>query len=142
MSSINMTEVDFHGLRILVVEDESDTRELIAFVLERHGAMVIQATNVPVALEMFATQRPHVVVADIGMPDYNGYALIAGIREQEAKSERKTPVIVLTAFASNADRHRALASGFDVYLSKPFEPAKLVGTVQRLIKDRGVDAAA
>ncbi len=136
-------DIHFNGARILVVEDEDDTRDLVAFVLERHGATVIQATNVSVALEMCETQAPHIIVADIGMPDLNGYALITNLREKEAeKPERKKlPAIALTAFSFPADRERALAAGFDAYLTKPFDPGGLLGTIKRLLDENHINAA-
>src|SRR5262245_1152402 len=90
---------DLQGIRILVVEDEKDTMDLVAFVLERQKATVVQANTVVSALELFDSQPPNIIVADIGMPDYNGYALVTSIREREASGNQRTPVIALTAFS-------------------------------------------
>jgi len=129
------------GIRILVVEDEQDTRDLLQFLLESHGATVIAADNVTDALAIFAKDRPDIAVTDIGMPDYNGYAFIAAVRKQQSRS-RKTPVIALTAYTTPADRDTALISGFNEYLAKPFEPEKLIHTIKRLYDQYRIDTAA
>ena len=120
-----------NGIRVLVVEDEGDTRNLLAFLLEQHGATVMLADNVTYALKCFQESRPDVILADIGMPGLNGYALIASIRKQEGTGTRR-PAIALTAYSTPADRDIALTSGFTEYLSKPFEPRELLATIRRL----------
>jgi CheY-like chemotaxis protein len=129
------------GIRVLVVEDEKDTRDLLRYLLELHGAQVIPTDNVTDALEVFSKERPHVVVTDIGMPDYNGYAFIAAVRKKQSHL-RKIPVIALTAFSTPADRDTALISGFNEYLSKPFEPEELISTIKRLFDEHRLDTAA
>ena len=119
-------------ISILVVEDDPDTRELLKVLLQSQGGEVTTAASVPEALSAYDNSRPNVIVADIGMPDYNGYALIANIRKQEANQGRTTPVIALTAYSTPADRDTALTSGFTAYLSKPFEPQELVDTIRTL----------
>ncbi|HSU88993.1 MAG TPA: response regulator [Terriglobia bacterium] len=130
------------GLRILVLEDEQDTRDLLQFLLESHGATVMVADNVPEGLEIFAKSRPDIVVADIGMPEYNGYAFIAAVRKQQRPELRNVPVIALTAFSTPADRDTALISGFNEYLSKPFGPEELLRTIRRLHDEHRIDTAA
>jgi CheY-like chemotaxis protein len=125
---------------VLVVEDESDTRDLVGFVLEQHGATAILTETVTQALEIFRNNRPDVIVADIGIPGYNGYALIAAIRKEEGR-QSLTPAIALTAYATPADRDTALMSGFNEYISKPFDPGHLVTTIRRLY-DEYLDSAA
>ncbi len=128
------------SVRVLVIEDETDTRDLLGFVLKSHGATPVLASNVSDALELLETERPDVVVADIGMPGYNGYAFIAALRKLQSQT-RRTPVIALTAFSTPTDRDTALTSGFDEYLAKPFEPGTLVHVIRRLYDDRHLDAA-
>jgi CheY-like chemotaxis protein len=120
------------GRQVLVVEDDSDTREMLRFVLERNGAAVLAVDAVEPALEAFEKVQPDTVVADIGMPEYNGYALIAQIRELDRKSNRQTKCVAVTAYATSADRETTLNAGFDAYVAKPFEPAELVQTVVSL----------
>jgi CheY-like chemotaxis protein len=130
-----------NGVRVLVLEDDTDTRNLLGIVLQMDGAGVVFAQRVPEALQLVKAERPDVVVADIGLPEYNGYAFIAALRRDEDLHFRTTPVIALTAFATAADRDTALVSGFDVYLTKPFDPPVLVETIRRL-HDRRIDTAA
>jgi CheY-like chemotaxis protein len=129
------------GIRILVLEDETDTRDLLNFVLQFEGASVVAVQNVPEALEALKANRPDVVVADIGLPEYNGYAFIAAVRRDETTELRTTPVIALTAFATPADRDTALVSGFDAYVAKPFDPGHLIATIIQL-HHRRADSAA
>jgi PAS domain S-box-containing protein len=117
------------GIRILLAEDEIDTRELIAHVLRGHGAFVAQAGSAAEALREFAMSEPDVVISDIGMPDADGYELMAMI---QAKTVKPPPAIALTAYTSPADQERALKSGFRVHLRKPVEPSRLVSVVAAL----------
>ena len=127
-------------IRVLVVEDEKDTRDLLGFVLQSHGAIPVLCSNVTEALGQLKEQTPHVIVADIAMPDYNGYAFIAAIRKEDQGEISKTPVIALTAYSSSADRDTALNSGFNEYMVKPFEPGILVTTIKRLYNEHHVAA--
>jgi len=117
-------------LRILVVDDDRDTREMLRFILEQDAAQVIAASSVAEALESYKSSRPDVIVADIAMPEYNGYALIAQIRAHDKELGRSTPAIALTAYTSPADEATALAAGFQKYMSKPFEPAKIIEAIR------------
>jgi len=129
-------------IHVLVLEDETDTRDLLGIVLQTEGASAILVQNVPEALDALRTGRPpDVIVADIGLPEYNGYAFIAALRNEEDRALRTTPVIALTAFATAADRDTALVSGFDIYMTKPFDPGQLVSTIRKLY-DRRADTAA
>ncbi|MHC0064625.1 ATP-binding protein [Nostoc sp. UIC 10890] len=122
------------GLQVLVVDDNADTRELIAFVLEQSGAQVRAVSSVGEALEALGRLRPHVLVSDIGMPDEDGYSLIRKVRAQEAEQEEKIPAVALTAFARDEERRLALQAGFQVHVSKPIEPEELVTVVANLVK--------
>ena len=120
------------GRQILVVEDDSDTREMLKFVLEQNGAAVLTTDSVPPAVELVAKVHPDAVVADIGLPEYNGYALIAKIREFDSKQQLRTKCVAVTAYATPTDRDITLRSGYDAYIAKPFEPEELVQTVAKL----------
>jgi len=120
------------GIRIVVVEDDDDTRELIALILETHGGIVFPTSNVKDGLDAVRKYRPDAVVSDIGMPEHNGYALIAAVRKEPEHGIRSMKVIALTAFATPADRDSVLISGFDDYLTKPVDPVQLVTAVRRL----------
>jgi len=128
------TPRSLEGRRVLVVEDDSDTLQIMQFVLERHGAHVMPADSVPAALDRIESSPPEVVVADIGMRGLNGYALISEIREMDAALGRHTPAIAVTGFATPQDRETAAAAGFEAYITKPFDPHVLIDTVAQLIQ--------
>src|ERR1051326_1552483 len=108
-------------LQILVVDDDKDTREMLRFILEQAGGHAAVAGSVAEALESYKSSPPDAIVSDIGMPNYNGYALIALVRSRDKELGRTTPVIALTSFTSPADKDTALAAGFQTYMSKPFD---------------------
>ena len=120
------------GKRILVVEDDSDTREMLRFILERNGADVRAVHAVQPAIQAFEDVHPNAVVADIGMPEYNGYALIAKIRELDEENQSRTKCLAVTAYATPVDREATLNAGYDAYIAKPFDPEELVKTVAAL----------
>jgi CheY-like chemotaxis protein len=130
------------GIRVLVVEDDDDTRELLGLMLESNGADTILTNNVSEGLEAVRKNRPDIIVADIGMPEYNGYAFIAALRKEAQSEIRSTPVIALTAYATPADRDTALISGFNDHMAKPFEPDRLIGAIERLHSKHRIDHAA
>jgi CheY-like chemotaxis protein len=120
------------GLRVLVVDDETDTRVMLRAMLEKCGSEVMTAASVAEALELFEQWRPDVLVSDIGMPGEDGYALIARVRKLEAGQGGRVPAIALTAYARAEDRVRALKAGFQVHVPKPIEPVELVTVVASL----------
>ncbi len=119
--------------KILVVEDDADTCEILRFLFQQTGAQVVAVNSVEAALEVFQQWTPDALLADISMPGYDGYALIASVRELDTKRGKVTPAVALTAFVSPADRDRALTAGFHAYLAKPFDPAEVIQTVSNVI---------
>ncbi|MFT3770036.1 MAG: ATP-binding protein [Minicystis sp.] len=119
------------GVRVLVVDDEEDTRVLVARVLEEHDAAVAAAASAGEALDLLRGRAFDVVLSDIGMPGMDGYALVQAIRGGAAGA-RDVPAIAMTAFVRAEDRERALSAGYQVHLGKPFEPAALVAAVASL----------
>ncbi|MCA1562806.1 MAG: MASE1 domain-containing protein [Acidobacteria bacterium] len=117
------------GCRALVVDDNEDARELIATILTTAGAHVQTASSVSEALRHFEASPPDVLLADIGMPGADGYALIREIRRREAHSGLHLSAAAITAYAANPDRERALAAGFDRHVAKPIRPAAIVEAV-------------
>ncbi|HEX5660594.1 MAG TPA: PAS domain-containing protein [Polyangiales bacterium] len=117
------------GVLVLVVDDEPDTRELLAHVLAECSARVLTAANAAEAYRLLQVEHPDVLLSDIGMPDEDGYSLIRRVRELPARDGGDTPSIALTAFARSEDRRRALIAGFQSHLAKPVEPAELVAVV-------------
>jgi signal transduction histidine kinase len=119
-------------LRVLVVEDEADTRDLLVMALEQCGAEVAAFGSVPEALESFDRELPHVVISDIGVPLEDGYSLIRKIRSRKPDRGGEVPAAALTAYVRTEDRQRALESGFQAHLPKPIDPSELIATVARL----------
>jgi signal transduction histidine kinase/ActR/RegA family two-component response regulator len=120
-----------NGLRVLVVDDEYDTREVLSTMLIRYGAGVRTAGSVAEALDVLIEWRPDVLVSDIGMPISDGYDLIGKLRALPEEQGGNIPAIALTAYAGNPDRQRALSSGFQMYLAKPIEPSELARVIAR-----------
>lgn len=124
------------NLRILVVEDNADSRELLAAVLQKQGATVTTAATVEDALPIFDRCRPDLLVSDIEMPGEDGYSLIKKLRARAPDNGGATPAIALTAYSRNEDRDRALSSGFQAHLSKPPDPAELVALAANVARQK------
>jgi len=120
------------GLRVLVVDDEADARDLIGVILRGRGAAVDAVASAAEALEAVERARPDVVVSDISMPESDGYELIRELRRRKSAAGGATPAVALTAYARSQDRERALAAGFQLHLAKPVEPDDLILAVADL----------
>jgi PAS domain S-box-containing protein len=124
-----------NGVRILVIDDQELTRDLVTAVFRRAEAEVHVATSVREGLEQFRAAAPDVVVCDLAMPDEDGFSFVRAIRALPAPANG-TPVIALTAFGRPEERQYALAAGFDEYLKKPIDPENLASTVLRSLPSR------
>jgi PAS domain S-box-containing protein len=124
--------IDLHGLRIVVVDDERDARELLRSLLTTYGAEVTICSSAGEAFEAVRREKPDLLVSDIGMPDEDGYSLIAKIRRLPETEGGKTPAIALTAFARIEDRIHALSQGFQMFVPKPVEPNELIAAIRSL----------
>jgi PAS domain S-box-containing protein len=118
------------GLRILVVDDEADARNLVRRVLEERGAEVLAASSAREAIEFLKTFQPNMLVSDVGMPTEDGYDLLRQVRIRFSAAE--LPAAALTAFARSDDRKRALLAGFQTHVAKPVDPSELVAVVASL----------
>lgn len=127
-------EDSLRGIRVLVVDDEDDARDLVATVLKEAGATVAEASSVAGAMSVLASCASDVVVSDIGMPSEDGYSLIQRLRSEAPASTRDTPALALTAYARPEDRGRAMAAGFQEYAAKPIDPYVLVRIVATLAR--------
>ena len=127
--SLDFRVSDLSGLKVLVVDDEADAREVIKRVLTDCNAQVLTASSAEEALALIETERPQVLVSDIGMPEIDGYELLKRVRALGPERGGKIPAIVLTAFARSEDRARALRAGFLMHVSKPVEPSELVASI-------------
>jgi PAS domain S-box-containing protein len=124
--------VSLKDVRVLVVEDDPDTRELLKTVLERCGAEVTAVASSSAALTEIGRAKPSVLVSDIAMAGENGYGLIRKIRALKPEQGGRVPAVALTAYAAAADRRRALLAGFQTHLAKPVEPDELLAVIASL----------
>lgn len=126
------------GLVVMIVDDDTDARELTAVVLSTAGAHVAEASSGEEALELLSSEPFDVVVSDIAMPDMDGMKLMRTLREKVLASSGARG-LAFTAFASDDDRHRALSAGFDQHLGKTADATTLVSVVARLAGRAGVE---
>jgi CheY-like chemotaxis protein len=121
---------DLVGLKILIVDDEVDTCDMLQYVFNECGAVVETAQNADAALELFDRWHPDMLISDIGMPDVDGYELIRIIREERGS---RMPAVALTAMARIEHRLKALAAGYQMHVSKPVEPGELITIAASLV---------
>ena len=125
------------GMRILLVEDEPNTRDALQRLLGKNGAQVLSVANAADALKSFSESRPDIIISDIGLPEEDGYSLLQRIRSLEMEQEQPpTPAIALTAFAGRKDRHMAREAGFHKHIAKPVSPAVLLAAISTLLADK------
>ncbi|MGH7998496.1 MAG: hybrid sensor histidine kinase/response regulator, partial [Brasilonema sp.] len=122
------------GVRILIVDDEADTRDFLVAAIEMCGAQVIAASSAIEAIQVILRQRLDVLVSDIGMPEEDGYSLIRKVRALPKEQGGDIPAVAVTAYARDEDRRRSLSEGFQMHLSKPVEPDELANVVASLVK--------
>lgn len=125
------------GVRVLVVDDEVDTRELLQVILEGRKAQVRTVSSAAAALEALAEETFDVLISDIGMPEEDGYALIAKVRALDKERGGRIPAAALTAYAGEEDRIRTLRSGFQIHVPKPISPNELLAVVANLADRTG-----
>jgi CheY-like chemotaxis protein len=121
------------GLRVLLIEDDPDTRQLISFLLERQAAQVRSAESARAGLELLAEWRPDLIISDIGLPDEDGYFFIAQVRKLTSRGGGIIPAVALTAYAKSEDGERLIAAGFQKHVAKPVDPAELLKVVAQLV---------
>jgi signal transduction histidine kinase/response regulator RpfG family c-di-GMP phosphodiesterase len=117
------------GLRILVVDDEADSRDLVSAIITHCGGKVKCCESTTEALQTFSEWKPDLLVSDIGMPNEDGYTLIRKLRKLRLKRAKEIPAVALTAYATDDDRARTRAAGFQTHVAKPIEPELLVRTI-------------
>ncbi|HEY9797648.1 MAG TPA: PAS domain S-box protein, partial [Leptolyngbyaceae cyanobacterium] len=126
--------LDLHGVEILVVDDDTDAREFVTFLLQQYGARVRAVSSAGEALTALTQSVPDVLLSDIGMPDIDGYMLMQQVRTLPPEQGGQIPAIALSAYAGEINYQQAIAAGFQSHVSKPVEPAELVAVVTSLAK--------
>jgi hypothetical protein len=126
-------EIALDKVRIMIVDDEAETRELLRILLASHGADVAIYGSGSEALAQIDNWKPQVIVSDIGMPVQDGYTFIRKVRALGSDADQ-IPAIALTAYARAEDRMRALAAGFQMHVPKPVEASELVMVIASLVK--------
>ncbi|MBW4456225.1 MAG: response regulator [Nostoc indistinguendum CM1-VF10] len=124
------------GIRVLVVDDDADSRDFVAFVLEQDGACVFTVSSAFEALQTLPQVKPDVLVSDISMPEMDGYMLIHRLRSWTPEQGGQIPAIALTAFARNNDQYKALKAGFQMHLPKPLNPEELVAAIAKVVETK------
>ncbi|MBR8840843.1 MAG: PAS domain-containing protein [Stigonema ocellatum SAG 48.90 = DSM 106950] len=122
-------ELDLTGIRVLTIDDDPDTRELLMVLLSQYGAEVMTVASSPEFLAALESFRPDVLVSDIGMPEVDGYTLLRNVRSLPPERGGQIPAIALTAYAGDLDQQKALKAGFQKHLAKPIEPHQLIQMV-------------
>ncbi|MEH2175664.1 hybrid sensor histidine kinase/response regulator [Nostoc sp.] len=121
------------GLRVLIVDDDVDTREFLHFLLQQNGASIAAAASVKEALRIIAQTVPNLLISDLGMPEMDGYSLIKMLRAMPKEEGGEIPAIALTAYAGESDRERVLAAGFQKHIAKPVQPTELLTSIADLL---------
>jgi CheY-like chemotaxis protein len=125
-----MAELD--GLRILMVDDDDDTRDVVCRLLQSAGATVLGARSASEGLELFGRDRPHLLLVDIAMPGEDGLSFLRKVRARQADEGGQTPAAALTARAVLEDRLESLRAGFQAHMAKPVMPAELIEVMASL----------
>lgn len=132
--TLSHDRLNLNGLQVLLVDDDQDTGDFLAFLLEQEGATVTAVTSAAEALSILSQAKPNLLISDIGMPDMDGYVLMRQLRARPPEQGGQIPAIALTAYAGAVSQQQALAAGFQCHLAKPVEPDKLVKVMISLLK--------
>jgi signal transduction histidine kinase/ActR/RegA family two-component response regulator len=132
-SQLSEPSLDLKGIHVLVVDDDSDTRNFFVFLLEQAGARVIASASAGEAFTALTQSPPDILLSDIGMQEINGYMLMQQIRALPPEKGGQIPAIALTAYAGDINHQQAIQAGFQQHLAKPIEPEKLIGAISTLL---------
>jgi len=127
-------EFSLNGLKILIVEDDADSRDMLETILKQHGARVVEAENVERGFALFRAEQPDILVSDVGLPEQDGYDLIRRIRALPPTDGGNVPAIALTGYVSLQDQIQTLSAGFQEHLSKPVDTDRLIELLVELSK--------
>jgi PAS domain S-box-containing protein len=129
----NNSHLTLKGIRVLLVDDDVDTLDILAIILEKAGAEVSAVTSVADALEIVEQSRPDVLVSDIAMPGEDGFSLIKRVRQLETNKDLRVPAVALTSYASVEDRVNTIDAGYQIHVSKPVDGTELIATIASLL---------
>ena len=129
---------NIEGVRLLIVDDNRDTTNLLSATLIERKALIQTANSVEDALDILKWYKPQVLISDLAMPDEDGYSFISKVRQMDHGENRKVRAIALTALVRIEDRARALTAGFDMFVPKPVEPSELVTVISQLLEPRPI----
>lgn len=136
-TATTMGDVSLSGLKILLVEDDTETQKVMSLVLRQAGATVTTASSGTEALKAYGQSRPQIVLSDVGLPDFDGYTLLGKIRALELEQKLpEAPAVALTAYARDEDRKKAIDAGFDMHMSKPVDSDKLITVLAALARQK------
>jgi PAS domain S-box-containing protein len=124
------------GLKVMIVEDEEDTRQMLEHALQSYGASVLVAASAAEALQQIACKEPDILVSDIGLPNMDGYQLLSKIRSEMPEPVRHIPAIALTAYANVEHKERSKLAGYQAHVSKPVALPDLVSILARVVKEK------
>jgi CheY-like chemotaxis protein len=124
------------GVKVLMIEDDPDGRDMQCMILQAYGAEVLAVDSAKAALDAFEQFQPDILVSDIRMPEEDGYSLIRKVRQIQSGSSEQVPAVALSAYATDGDRTLALKVGFQLQLAKPVNPITLALTVGSLVKGK------
>jgi CheY-like chemotaxis protein len=122
------------GLTVVYLEDDADTREVMTVGLEGHGARVLASDSAQHALLVYEMERPDVIIADLRLPELDGWTFMQAVRDMPGERERRTPAIAVTAHNTAADRLKSLWAGFTLHMAKPLSPDQLAARIALLVK--------
>jgi PAS domain S-box-containing protein len=134
---IGADKLRLDGIRLLVVDDDEDNRDLLKTLLSHYGAIVTVASSAMEAMSLLLDSPPDILISDIGMPDEDGYQFIMKVRKLSKEKGGNTPAIALTAFAKIEDREKALSVGFQRHIAKPIDPTAFVKVIAEMALDIG-----
>jgi CheY-like chemotaxis protein len=132
LAAVDLTRPRLEGVRLLVVEDDSDTREVLMRALGELGAVVVGAGSAAEARQCILDALPDAIVSDIGMSGEDGLVFMRSLRKQPRY--RGVPAIALTAYASDADRDEVIAAGYAEHVPKPVHPYKLARVIATVVR--------
>jgi PAS domain S-box-containing protein len=135
----NHERIRLDGHRVLIVDDDSDAREMLKILLTQHGAEIRASHSSQEALKVLAQWQPHVMVSDIGMPEEDGYSLIEQLRALEVANGGRIPAIALTGYASPTDKQKMLSVGYQLHISKPVDIDELIKAIAALVRSDSND---